>query len=86
MYLTTKRDTFNNTDADSKKIIQHHFKPKKTCLCVENVRKKETIDVMINVRPCTITRQGHSVSCESCEIFMGRKVVFVLGIRGLFKN
>ena len=30
--------------------------------------KKETFDVMINVRPCTITRQGHSVSCELCKI------------------
>ena len=34
----------------------------------ENVGKKETFDVMINVRPCTMTRQGHSVSWESCKI------------------
>ena len=30
--------------------------------------KKETLDIMINVRPCTVTRQGHSVFCESCEV------------------
>ena len=56
MYLATNRHTFNNTDdnsfdkdipdADSKKIIQHHFKLKKVHawriheLCVENVKKK----------------------------------------------
>ena len=76
MYLATKRDTFNNTDdssfdkdipdADIKKTIQHHFKLKKHAwkthwLCVG----KETL---INVRPCTITRQGHSVFCKSCKI------------------
>ena len=37
--------------------------------------EKETFDIVINVRPCTITRQGHSVSCESCKKFMGSKVV-----------
>ena len=53
MYLATKLGTFNNMDcnsfdkdildADSKKIIQHHVKLKKTCVentCVDNVRKK----------------------------------------------
>ena len=30
--------------------------------------EKETFDVMINMRPCTMTRQGHSVSWESCKI------------------
>ena len=77
MYLATKCDTFHNNDddssdkvipdADSKKVTQHHFKLKeihawKICEpCVEN-------NVMINVRPCTMTRQGHSVSWESCKI------------------
>ena len=49
--------------------------------------EKETFDVMINVRSCTITRQGHSVSWESCKICLWeesclcvrKKVVFVLG-------
>ena len=78
-------------DADSKKIIQHHFKLKPKKIYMENTwggecDEKETFNVMINVRPCTITRQGHSVSCESCKNFsMGRKIVFVLGICGLFK-
>ena len=27
----------------------------------------------VNARPCTVTRQGHSVSCESCKIFYGKK-------------
>ena len=67
MYLATKWDTFDNAeensfdkdipDADSKKIVQYHFKLKKNP-CVENTwamcgecEKKETIDaVMINVR------------------------------------
>ena len=45
LYLATKLDTFNNTDdtsfdkdipdADSMKIIQHHFKLKKKT-CMEN--------------------------------------------------
>ena len=30
--------------------------------------EKESFDVMTNVRPVTITRQGHSASCESCKI------------------
>ena len=30
--------------------------------------EKETFNVMINVRPCTMTRQGHSVVWESCKI------------------
>ena len=79
MYLATKSDNDkpfdkNIPDADRKKIIQHHFKLKKKHawrlheLCVENVSKKETFNVMINVRPCTITRQGHFVSCQSCRI------------------
>ena len=42
VYLATKSDAFNKTednsfdkdipDADSKKIIQYHFKLKKTCM------------------------------------------------------
>ena len=35
---------------------------------MENVRKKETFDLIINVRPDTITRHGHCVSYESCKI------------------
>ena len=35
--------------------------------------EKETFDVMINARPCTVTRQGHSVSWESCKIFYGEE-------------
>ena len=31
---------------------------------------EETFDVMINVRPYTMTRQGDSVSWESCKIFL----------------
>ena len=34
----------------------------------EECEEKETFDVMINVRPCTITRQGHSVSYKSGNI------------------
>ena len=34
----------------------------------EECEEKEIFDIMINVRPCTITRQGHSVSYESCKI------------------
>ena len=30
--------------------------------------EKETFDVKINVRPCTMIRQGHSVSWESCKL------------------
>ena len=48
--------------------------------------KKETFDVMVNVRPCTITRQVALYLANHVSIFMGRKVVFVLGIYGLFKN
>ena len=58
MYLATKRDNFNNTDdnsfdkgipdADTKKIIQHHFKLKNKHawkiheVSMENVRKRDT--------------------------------------------
>ena len=41
--------------------------------------EKETFDAMINVRPCTITRQGHSVSCEPCKICLWEeKLAFVV--------
>ena len=58
MYLATKWDTFDNTDddsfdkdildADSKKIIQHHFKLKKQAwkiheVSVQNARKKKPL-------------------------------------------
>ena len=76
MYLATNWDTFNNTDknsldkdisdADSKEIIQHHFKLKKKHEW-KYISYVWTFDVMTNVRSCTITRQGHSVSCESCR-------------------
>ena len=48
--------------------------------------EKETFDVMINVRLCTIIRQVTLYLANHVNIFMGRKVVFVLGIYGLFKN
>ena len=80
MYLATKLvhsnddDSSSKTilDADSKKVIQHHFKLKNTCmeiceLCGECVGK-ETFSVTIKVRPCTMTRQGQSVSWKSCKI------------------
>ena len=83
LYLATNWETFNNNDdvsfdkdipdADGKKVIQRHFKLKKICMedmwamCGE-CEEKETFDVMINVRPCTMTRQGHSVSWDSCKI------------------
>ena len=52
-------------------------------MCGECEEKKKS-DIMIN---CTITRQGHSVSCESCKICLWEeKFVFVLGICGLLKN
>ena len=35
--------------------------------------EKETFGIMINVRLCTIMRQGHSVSCESCKKFYEKK-------------
>ena len=50
--------------------------------CEEN----ETFDVMINVRICTITRQVTLYLVNHVNIFIGRKVVFVLGIDGLLKN
>ena len=34
---------------------------------------KETFDVMINVRPCTITSQDHSAFCKSCKKVYGKK-------------
>ena len=30
--------------------------------------EEDSFNVMINVRPCTMTREGHSVSWESCKI------------------
>ena len=43
-------------------IINKRKHAQKICeLCVENVRKKETFDVMINVKPCTMLRQDHFV-------------------------
>ena len=56
-----------------KEFIQHHFKLKKKrvedtwAMCGE-CEEKETFHIIINMRPCTITRQHHSVSCESCKI------------------
>ena len=78
----------NIPDADSKKIIRHHFKLKKkrACRIHELCVEKEIFDIMINVTPCTVTRQGHSLSCESCEKFVyGKKVVFVISICDLLK-
>ena len=48
--------------------------------------EKETFDVMINVRSCTITRQVTLYLADHVNIFMGRNIVFVLGIYGLFKK
>ena len=53
---------------------------------MENVRKKEAFDVMINVRSCTITRQVTLYLANHVNILMGRNIVFVLGIYGLVKN
>ena len=44
--------------------------------------EKETFDLMINVRPCTMTSQGHSVSWESgkriCQVnTMGESSSFI---------
>ena len=44
---------------------------------------KETFDVMINVRSC-ITRQVILYLVDHVNILMGRNIVFVLGIYGLF--
>ena len=46
--------------------------------------KKETFNVMIKVRPCTMTRQAHSVSWELCKICLWKeKLFFVLDIEKL---
>ena len=37
--------------------------------------EKETFNIMINVRPCTMTRQGHFVSWESCKICLWEEKV-----------
>ena len=86
MVIHLKKDI---PDADSKKIIQHHFKLKRTT-GIENtraicgMREKETFDVIINVRSYTMSRQGHSLSCESCKIVYGKKSCLCVGICGLF--
>ena len=46
---------------------------------------KKTFDVMINVRPCTITRQGHSISCESRKICLREEKFFLYCLCDLFK-
>ena len=44
--------------------------------------EKETFNVMINVKPCTMIRQGHSVSWESCKISLWEdEVFFLFGIK-----
>ena len=48
--------------------------------------EKEALDVMINVSSCTITRQVTLYLANHVNILMGRTIVFVLGIYGLFKN
>ena len=50
--------------------------------CEEN----KTFDVMINVRSCTITRQETLYLANHVNILMGRNIVSVLGIYGLFKD
>ena len=50
---------------------------------MENVRK---MDIMINVRSCTIARQVTLYLANHVNIFMGRNILFVLDIYGLFKN
>ena len=67
----------NIRDADSKKIIQHHFKVKQNMhgdymSYVWRMWEKETFDVMINVKPCTITRQDHS-------LYLANQVKFLYG-------
>ena len=42
--------------------------------------EKETFDVTINVRSCTITRQGTLYLANRVNILMGRNIDFVLGI------
>ena len=51
----------------------------------EECEEKETFDVMINVRPCTMTRQGHFVSCESCKICLWEERLSLCCLSGLFK-
>ena len=51
---------------------------------MENVRKK-IFDIMINMRSCTITRQVTLYPVNHVNIFMGRNIVFVLGIYGFSK-
>ena len=48
--------------------------------------EKETFDVMINARSCTITRQVTLYLTNHINIFMGRNIVSVLGIYGLFES
>ena len=48
--------------------------------------EKETFDNMINVRSYTITRQVTLYLANHVNILMGRNIVFVLDIYGLFKN
>ena len=43
----------------------------------EECEEKETFDVMINVRPCAMTRQGHSVSWEPCEICLWEENLYL---------
>ena len=57
----------------ARKYTASYFKLKKNELnihelCVEKERKKETFDVMINVRSFTIYRRVTLVSCRSCKI------------------
>ena len=47
---------------------------------------KETFDVMINVRSCTITRQVTLYLAKHVNILMGRNIVIMSGIYGLLKN
>ena len=54
-------------------------------LCVENVRKR-VIRRLINVRPCTITRQGPLYLENRIKFVYGKKIVFVFGICDLLKN
>ena len=52
---------------------------------MENLReKKRHFDVIINVRSCTIARQVTLYLANRVNILMGRNIVFVLGIYGLF--
>ena len=50
---------------------------------------KDTFDIMINVRPCTMTGQSHSVAWELCKICLWEETLqgnVVLGICSLLKN